>query len=446
MEVSGTDVPNPILSLEVSNFPPEIVSLLSKKGITIPTPIQAQGWPVTLKGNDLIGIAQTGSGKTLSFILPAFIHILTQKRNKRSSIPYVLVLAPTRELAVQIETVAKEYGRVLGIRTGCVFGGAPRGDQIRTIQGGIDLLVATPGRLIDFIEAKEVKMVACSYVVLDEADRMLDMGFEPQLRRINEVLRKDRQTLMWSATWPKEVERLSKEFLNRKYTSIRVGKNELTANKNIKQNIVLCKQPDKEKELSDILFNMYEEAKGKSIEFPKIIIFVNTKRTVDDLVDKLKEDGWPSAGIHGDKSQRDRDRVIYNFRNGRIRVMVATEVAARGLDIDDIKCVINVDFPNNIEDYIHRIGRTSRGDLKNGIAYTMFTAKDSNNAKDLVKILKQAGQVIPDEILNMSNRANYNGGNNRSRYGGNQRRSNYGRGGAGSGTRDYDNTRRHSRY
>lgn len=219
--------------------------IFRRQGFTEPTSIQAQGWPIALSGRDMVGIASTGSGKTLSYILPAIVHINSQSKLGRKDGPIALVLAPTRELAQQIQQVADDFGHSSGIRNTCLYGGAPKGAQARDLDGGVEIVIATPGRLLDFLESGRTNLKRCTYLVLDEADRMLDMGFEPQIRKIIEQIRPDRQTLMWSATWPKEVKNLAEDFL-KDYAQINVGSLQLAANHNILQIIDVCQDYEKE--------------------------------------------------------------------------------------------------------------------------------------------------------------------------------------------------------
>lgn len=257
---------------------------INRMGFDNPTAIQAQGWPIALSGRDMVGIASTGSGKTLSYTLPAIVHINNQPRLQRGDGPIVLVLAPTRELAQQIQQVANEFGRSSQIRNTCVFGGAPRGPQANDLMDGVEIVIATPGRLIDFLDSGRTNLKRCTYLVLDEADRMLDMGFEPQIRKIIEQIRPDRQTCMWSATWPKEVQSLASEFL-KDYIQINVGSLQLAANHNILQIIDVCQEYEKETKLSTLLKEIMAEQENKTI------IFIETKRRVDDITRKMKRDG-----------------------------------------------------------------------------------------------------------------------------------------------------------
>ena len=251
----------------------------------------------------MVGIAQTGSGKTLAYILPAIVHINHQPRLNRNDGPIALILAPTRELAQQIQQVASDFGISSQVRNTCIFGGAPKGPQARDLERGVEICIATPGRLIDFLERGTTNLRRCTYLVLDEADRMLDMGFEPQIRKIVEQIRPDRQTLMWSATWPKEVRNLAEEFLT-DYIQINIGSLQLAANHNILQIVDVCEEYEKEGKLMKLLEEISNEPENKTI------IFVETKRKVDDITRAINRYGWQAIGIHGDKSQQERDYVL----------------------------------------------------------------------------------------------------------------------------------------
>lgn len=242
--VSGSNIPNPIQEFEEAKFPDYVMVDIKAQGYKEPTPIQSQSWPIAMSGNNLVGIAQTGSGKTLGYILPAIVHINHQE-SSRSKGPVALVLAPTRELAQQIQQVASDFGGRSYLRNACVFGGAPKHKQAQELRQGVEILIATPGRLIDFLERGTVDLSRCTYLVLDEADRMLDMGFEPQIRKIIEQIRPDRQVLMWSATWPREVRKLAEDFLG-DYMQINIGSLELSANHNILQIVDVCQEHEKE--------------------------------------------------------------------------------------------------------------------------------------------------------------------------------------------------------
>lgn len=310
-------------------------------------------------------------------------------------------MAPTRELAQQIQTVAHEFGRNIGIRSTCLFGGASRGPQISQLQRGSEIVIATPGRLLDLLEEGCVNLHRCTYLVLDEADRMLDMGFEPQIRKVVDQIRPDRQTLMWSATWPREVQKLANDFLS-DYTHLTVGSQELTANPNITQIVRVCQHGEKQNELRRILADIYDKAGENNGNPGKVLIFAQTKRSVDYLTRFIESCGVRCASIHGDKTQMQRDQVLKSFRSDHVNMLVATDVAARGLDVDGIKYVINYDYATNSADYIHRIGRTGRRGNK-GTAYTLFTQENAGSATDLIRVLQQANQEISSELQQMAN-------------------------------------------
>uniref|UniRef100_A0AAX7VLU4 RNA helicase n=1 Tax=Astatotilapia calliptera TaxID=8154 RepID=A0AAX7VLU4_ASTCA len=301
--VRGSGCPKPVTSFHHAQFPQYVMDVLMQQNFKEPTAIQAQGFPLALSGRDMVGIAQTGSGKTLSYLLPAIVHINHQPYLERGDGPICLVLAPTRELAQQVQQVAYDYGKSSRIKSTCVYGGAPKGPQIRDLERGVEICIATPGRLIDFLEAGKTNLRRCTYLVLDEADRMLDMGFEPQIRKIVDQIRPDRQTLMWSATWPKEVRQLAEDFL-KDYVQINVGALELSANHNILQIVDVCVESEKDQKLIQLMEEIMAEKENKTI------IFVETKKRCDDLTRRMRRDGWPAMCIHGDKSQPERDWVL----------------------------------------------------------------------------------------------------------------------------------------
>jgi len=391
--IRGKDVPNPVLEMTDIQWPSRIASSLKRQNFEKPTSIQATSWPVAMSGRDLVGIAQTGSGKTLAYMLPGFVHIDKKQYDRRGARyegPTVLVLAPTRELAQQIQAVSAEFDYH---RSVCLFGGAPKGPQIRECRySRPPVVIATPGRLIDLLECNIISLNDVSYLVLDEADRMLDMGFEPQIRTIiGKITNPERQTLMWSATWPKEVRALAEDFL-KEYVQINIGALQLAANHNITQIIDVCDEFDKMPKLMQLL----SEIRQESIQ-NKTIIFAETKKKVDDVTKQLRARGVMTMCIHGDKSQQERDFVLKQFRDGHSTTLVATDVAARGLDVDDVKYVVNFDYPNNSEDYVHRIGRTGRRDRR-GTAYTFFTRANAKQASDLVNVLREAQQKINPDL------------------------------------------------
>ncbi|GMS81943.1 hypothetical protein PENTCL1PPCAC_4118, partial [Pristionchus entomophagus] len=433
--LEGRGIPRPVFELSEAPFRREIVDMLTHQ-FQKPTVIQSISWPIALSGRDVISVAKTGSGKTLAFMLPALMHTAAQTPRQHRDGPSVLVLLPTRELAQQVQEVAIKYCLALGLKMTCCFGGASKGPQARDLERGVDVIIATPGRLLDFVEAGTTSLRRTSFLVLDEADRMLDMGFEPQIRKIVSQIRPDRQTMMFSATWPKEVRSMAADF-HKDPAFLNVGSLELAANHNITQftlqkNFFLTLQVvevidehAKESRLMQVLNEITKQPENKTL------IFTQTRRKADELAWRMRKDGWPALCIHGDKSQAERDRALREFKTGKNGILLATDVAARGLDVYDIKFVINYDYPNNSEDYVHRIGRTGRRDKK-GTAYTFFTPSDSTKAGDLLKVLDEAKQNVAPELREISRRSGGYGGG-RGRGYGSGGGGGYGNGGGGGG-------------
>ncbi|KAM0234424.1 hypothetical protein ACHAPO_006309 [Fusarium lateritium] len=406
MTIAGSNVPKPVETFDEAGFPRYVMDEVKAQGFPAPTAIQSQGWPMALTGRDVVGIAETGSGKTLTYCLPSIVHINAQPLLAPGDGPIVLVLAPTRELAVQIQEEMKKFGRSSRIRNTCVYGGVPKGPQIRDLSRGVEVCIATPGRLIDMLEAGKTNLRRVTYLVLDEADRMLDMGFEPQIRKIIGQIRPDRQTLMWSATWPKEVRALASDFLQ-DFIQVNIGSMELAANHRITQVVEVVTEMEKRDRMIKHMEKVMENKENK------ILIFVGTKRVADEITRFLRQDGWPALSIHGDKQQNERDWVLDQFKTGKSPIMVATDVASRGIDVRNITHVLNYDYPNNSEDYIHRIGRTGRAGAM-GTAITLFTTDNQKQARDLVNVLQEAKQQIDPRLVEMTR---YGGGGGRG-YGG----------------------------
>lgn len=318
-------------------------------------------------------------------------------------------MAPTRELAQQIQMVSNEFGLSSGVRNACLYGGAHKGAQVNQLRNA-QLAIGTPGRLIDLISTGQMSLGACSFLVLDEADRMLDMGFEPQIRQIIDQIRPDRQTLMFSATWPREVRTLAQEYLQ-EFTQVKIGSTELRANPNIKQIIKPCSSYEKEEEFLNVIKSNHAEQGGNA----KTLIFTQTKRMADQIAHKIYRMGIQCAAIHGDKSQSQRESILRDFRNNQLQVVVATDVAARGLDVNDISYVINYDMPENITDYIHRIGRTGRHN-KTGTAYSFVTEVNAGLVPDLVTVLRQANQEVDPKLLEFDSGRNSPSSSSRGGY------------------------------
>lgn len=388
-------IPNPVLTFEQAfqNYP-EILQEIYKQNFTQPSPIQSQAWPILLRGDDMIGIAQTGTGKTLAFLLPALIHIEGQTipREEREG-PIVLIMAPTRELALQIDKEASKY-QYKGIKSVCLYGGGDRKEQIKVVSKGVDIVIATPGRLNDLVMARHLNIINFSYIVLDEADRMLDMGFEPQIRKSLFDVRPDRQTVMTSATWPTGVRRLAETYM-KDPIQVNVGSLDLAAVHTVTQKILFVEEDDKEAALYEFLHNMDPT--------DKVIIFCGKKATASHISSELCIKGIECQSLHGDRDQSDREAALEEMIDGTVSVLVATDVASRGIDIKDLTHVINLDFPRHIEEYVHRVGRTGRAG-RTGIAMSFVSRKDWAHARELIKILEEANQEIPEELELMADR------------------------------------------
>lgn len=434
VDASGDNVPNPITTFEDVDLGPALMANVRRCKYTKPTPVQRYSIPIGLAGRDLMACAQTGSGKTAAFCFPMLANLLRDgyqpAGRSRKVFPVGLILSPTRELSSQIYEEARKFSYQTGIRPVVVYGGAPVVNQLRELERGCDILVATPGRLSDLIERARVSLSQIRFLALDEADRMLDMGFEPQIRRIVEgedmPRTGQRQTLLFSATFPKEIQRLAADFMHN-YIFLTVGRVGSSTDL-IVQHIEYVSPNDKRAVLLDLI---------NSVE-GLTLVFVETKRGADALEDYLVNNGFPATSIHGDRSQSEREMALRNFRSGRTPVLVATDVAARGLDIPHVTHVINFDLPTDIDDYVHRIGRTGRAGKK-GLATAFFTDKDTGIAKSLADLLQETNQEVPGWLQSLGSRSSPYGqtkrrGGGGSRFGGRDfRRDNHGGGGGGGG-------------
>jgi len=413
VEASGQGVPEPVTTFTNPPLDDHLLGNIELAGYKVPTPVQKYSIPIVMGGRDLMACAQTGSGKTGGFLFP----ILSQAyqngpsgsapqqsgfARQRKAYPTSLILAPTRELVSQIYDEARKFAYRSWVRPCVVYGGADIGSQLRQIERGCDLLVATPGRLVDLIERGRISLANIKYLILDEADRMLDMGFEPQIRRIVEgedMPRTDaRQTLMFSATFPRDIQMLARDFL-REYVFLSVGRVGSTS-ENITQKVEYVEDPDKRSVLLDIL---HTHGAGLTL------IFVETKRMADTLSEYLIGQGFPATSIHGDRTQRERERALEMFRTGRCPILVATAVAARGLDIPNVKHVVNYDLPTDIDDYVHRIGRTGRAG-NTGISTAFFNRGNRGVVRDLIDLLKEANQEVPGFLESIARESSGFGG------------------------------------
>jgi len=361
----------PFSKLDLS---PQVLEGVRAAGYTDPTPIQLRAIPLILAGRDVIGSAQTGTGKTAAFALPLITRLGTHGKLR------ALVLEPTRELAAQVETALRDYARFTNLRTAVVFGGIGYGRQDQSLRQGVDILVATPGRLLDQMHRRMVRLDQTEILVLDEADRMLDMGFLPDVRKIIERCPRNRQTLLFSATIPPEIEQLCRWAL-RNPESIEIGQRRSPA-ETVSHALYPVDIGQKQELLEELL---------RRTEYDQVLIFCRTKNGADRVARKLHQEGHAVAVLHSSRTQRERENALAGFRNGRYEVMVATDIAARGIDVEQISHVINFDVPHHPEDYVHRIGRTGRAQSV-GDAFTIMTAED---LQEVAAIERFIGQKIP---------------------------------------------------
>ncbi|XP_018494863.1 probable ATP-dependent RNA helicase DDX46 [Galendromus occidentalis] len=393
--VKGKNVPKPIKTWPQAGVSKKVLDVLKKLNFEKPTPIQCQALPAIMSGRDLIAIAKTGSGKTLAFLLPMFRHIMDQPPLEATDGPIGVVMTPTRELAMQITKDCKKFAKVLGLRVVCVYGGTGISEQIAELKRGAEIIVCTPGRMIDMLAANSgrvTNMRRCTYVVLDEADRMFDMGFEPQVMRIIDSVRPDRQTVMFSATFPRQMEALARRILL-KPVEILVGGRSVVC-KEVEQHVLILDEEDKFLKLLELL--------GKYAPQGSAIIFVEKQEHADALLKDLMTASYNCNALHGGIDQFDRDSTIVDFKNGKFNVLVATSVAARGLDVKHLILVVNYDCPNHYEDYVHRCGRTGRAGNK-GFAYTFITPDQERYAVDILKALEASEAPIPEDLQKLFN-------------------------------------------
>ena len=357
----------------------DVVHGVQSMGYMDPTPIQLQAFPIVLGGRDLIGASQTGTGKTAAFMLP-LLTLLKEHQRK----PRLLILEPTRELAAQVDVASRDYSRFGNLRTTVVYGGVGYGTQEAQLKAGTDVLVATPGRLLDFMEKGTISLDSIQFLVLDEADRMLDMGFMPDVRRIIDKCPKERQTLLFSATMPPEIAKLT-EWALRNPEKIEIGGRRSPA-----ETVTHALYPVATSQKFDLLLEILERT-----HYHSVLIFARTKVNADRISARLESAGHTVAVMHSDRSQGERTEALEGFRNGKYEVMVATDIASRGIDISTISHVINYDVPQHADDYVHRIGRTGRAKTE-GDAFTLMTAEEG---PDVAAIERFIGQEIPRKKL-----------------------------------------------
>ncbi|KAB5536439.1 P-loop containing nucleoside triphosphate hydrolase protein [Coniochaeta sp. 2T2.1] len=397
IKVSGKNVPKPVQKWSHCGLTRPILDTIEKLGYDKPTPIQMQALPIIMSGRDVVGVAKTGSGKTMAFLLPMFRHIKDQEPVRDTDGPIALIMTPTRELAVQIHRDCKPFLKILGLRAVAAYGGAPIKDQIAELKRGAEIVVATPGRMIDLLAANQGRVTnlkRASFLVLDEADRMFDMGFEPQVMKIFANVRPDRQTILFSATMPRIIDSLTKKVLKNP-VEITVGGRSVVAPE-ITQIVEIREEKEKFVRTLELLGELY-----KDDDDVRALIFVERQEKADDLLRELLRRGYGCMSLHGGKDQSDRDSTISDFKAGICPILIATSVAARGLDVKQLKLVINYDAPNHMEDYVHRAGRTGRAG-NTGTAVTFVTPEQEDSAVGIAKALEQSGQPVPERLLEMA--------------------------------------------
>ncbi|WVZ50719.1 hypothetical protein U9M48_001947 [Paspalum notatum var. saurae] len=436
VETSGQEVPPPVSTFAEIDLGDALNQNIRRCGYVRPTPVQRHAIPISLAGRDLMACAQTGSGKTAAFCFPIISGIMRGPpvarpqrgggMGMRTACPSALILSPTRELSMQIHEEARKFSYQTGVRVVVAYGGAPITNQLRDLERGVDILVATPGRLVDLLERARVSLQSIRYLALDEADRMLDMGFEPQVRRIVEQMDMPppgvRQTMLFSATFPKEIQRMASDFLEN-YIFLAVGRVGSSTDL-IAQRVEFVQEADKRSHLMDLLHAQRDTGKQTLT-----LVFVETKRGADSLESWLCMNGFPATSIHGDRNQQEREYALRSFKSGQTPILVATDVAARGLDIPDVAHVVNFDLPNDIDDYVHRIGRTGRAG-KSGLATAFFNDNNSSLARSLAELMQESNQEVPAWLSRYAARPSYGGGGGRNRRSG---------GGSRFGGRDFRN-------
>jgi ATP-dependent RNA helicase RhlE len=374
-------------SFDALGLLPALMRAVSEQGYTVPTPVQAQAIPIVLAGHDVLAGAQTGTGKTAAFALPLLQRLASRTNTSASPARHpvrALVLAPTRELAAQIHASVSDYARYLPIRSTVVYGGVGMQPQLNALRRGVDVLVATPGRLLDHIQQKSVDLTRIEILVLDEADRMLDMGFIRDIRRILAVLPATRQNLLFSATFSTEIRRLADDLL-RNPVLVEVARRNVEAD-SVRQRVHLVGQEQKREALTHIV---------RTGAWSQVLVFTRTKHGANRLADHLQRDGISAAAIHGNKSQPQRTKALAEFKQGEVRVLVATDIAARGIDIEALPHVVNFDLPHVAEDYVHRIGRTGRAGLS-GEAISLVSGEERS---DLMAIERLIGRRIEQQPI-----------------------------------------------
>nr|XP_050025408.2 probable ATP-dependent RNA helicase DDX5 [Dermacentor andersoni] len=398
ISVSGKNIPKPILALEESNFPDFIVkSILPSRYHSLPTCIEAHCWPIALRCRNFLGIAETGSHKTLAYLLPAVIHVSRQPPLQQGDGPIAVVLAPTRELAKQIHNVALEFGEHAALRSVCASSGEPKEGQYDELKKGCHICVTTPRRLIDFLEEGTVNLRRCTYLVLDEVDRMLAMGFKHHVLKVAELCRPDHQTIMWVTSWQNELRPLVEDLLY-DYIEIEFGMAQLPAEKSVEMTVDLCQEEEKEAKLAQLFDDVLKEKSNKAV------VFTHTKRKADELAWKLRLRGWSALGLHGMKTKKERDWILSMFRSGTSSVLVTTDKVVQDMLLENVCLVVNYDCPDCSELYARRSRHVARSG-EPGLVHTFIIPTQQPYAAELIEILQEAKQPVKSELYDMAKRS-----------------------------------------
>ncbi|KAH7936253.1 probable ATP-dependent RNA helicase DDX5 [Rhipicephalus sanguineus] len=393
--VRGRDVPKPILALEESNFPEFIVKgIEARNDYTSPMPIEANCWPIALSCRNFLGVAETGSHKMVAYVLPAVIHVSRQPPRQRHEGPIAVLLAPTRELAKEIHKMASELGKYAAVRSVCAANGERKKSKYLELQGGCHILVATPGCLMEFLEEGKVNLHQCTYLVFDEVDRMLTMGYEPHVLKIVELCRPDHQTIMWATSWHKNLKPLVEDMLD-DYIEIRCVTTPLPVENSLEMTVDVCLEEDKEAKLAELLDDVLKEKADRAM------VFADTTRKVEKIALKLRTRAWPAIGLHGKMKKKERGWALSMFSGGGESVLVTTDMAVQDLVLPDVRLVVNYDCPDCSKVYAHRSRHALRSDQPSTV-HTFLLPTENCQAKTLIEILQDARQPVSHELFELA--------------------------------------------
>ncbi|KAL1485931.1 hypothetical protein MTO96_031652 [Rhipicephalus appendiculatus] len=395
VSMKGRDVPKPILTLEESNFPDFVVNgMKARRHYTLPTSIEANCWPIALSCRNFLVIAETGSDKVLAYVLPAVMHVSRQPPRQRDEGPIAVLVAPTRELAKLIHNVVSEFGRHAAVRCVCVANGERKKCKYAELRMGCDILVSTPGCLIEFLEEGKVNLHRCTYLVFDELNRMLTMGCEPHVIKIAELCRPDHQTIMWATSWQKNLKPLVEDLLS-DHIEIKFGTTPVSLEDSLEMTVDVCQEEDKDAKLAELLDDILKEKTDRAL------VFADTNRKVEEIAWNLRTRGWPAIGLHGKKVKKERDWVLSMFSSGAESVLVTTDMVVQDFALPHVRLVVNYDCPDCSKVYAHRMKHTQRSD-ESAVVHTFLVPSQHLRAKTLIEILEDAKQPISHELYGLA--------------------------------------------